>query len=362
MTVQGKVHAGATKLVGAGLILSDATNTYKQTSDNSWDSSSSTASRRASTRSTAQYFDRVTAAQSVRAVVGTNPKALDFDLAAPDDTSTSDIVGYVGNAVASGGALCPKGNTPAQCALGYTLIKSETATDDHPDPVTINLVEANPPRSRWARRRTTWKVTDPTGKNVIGLDAGLYQLTVSLLGYLPATVTVRVPFNSTAVVPMISLFPANIIGGTIDTIKGAQHQRRRRRCAPGEHQLRRRRASDDHLQPRPDLHRDPQRHHQQLHLAVSGKTGRPNRVPTTSTTTAPTASPGCATAATSCTSSSATRPLSPRLRTMRRQSPTGRPLRTHRTSPARACSYSPSTSSTPTPVTSSHRRWLRRCT
>ncbi len=218
-TVDGIVRKqGSNKpLSGAGLVLSNNDHTYKQMSISGGAFHFAGVAAGVYTL-TAQFFGMDIASQSVTAIVGKHTHLAVFHLKPTVTTNTSTIVGFVGNAVASGGSLgCQQVDPPTDqtpllgCTVGFRLINSAGKT------MSITVTHGKP-------EPTPHKNVAPTGptpylaESASGLKPGLYQLTISSPGYLPATVTVRVPLDSVATAPQVNLFPANIISGQLDTI------------------------------------------------------------------------------------------------------------------------------------------------
>ena len=218
-TVDGVVRVQGTNraLVGAGLVLTNNDHTYKQMSITGGAFHFAGVAAGVYTL-TAQFFGMDISSQSVTAVVGKHTHLAVFHLNPTVITNTSTIVGFVGNAVASGGSLgCQQADPPTDltpqlgCIVGFRLTDSADRT------VSITVTHGKP-------EPAPHKNVAPTGptpylaESASGLKPGLYKLTISSPGYLPATVSVRVPLDQVATAPQVNLFPANIISGQLDTI------------------------------------------------------------------------------------------------------------------------------------------------
>ncbi|MEO9139101.1 MAG: carboxypeptidase regulatory-like domain-containing protein, partial [Jatrophihabitans sp.] len=206
---------------GAGLILTNATNTYKITSGSDGAFRFNGVAPGNYVLS-AQYAGLITSYRSVQAVVGKITPAVAFVLAPQSVTNTSTITGYLGSATTSGGTLaCPTTTVPAppagaggaptvDCSIFFTLTDSDNA------PVPTRL----PGGTDYLATSTTSPATSgPTPYTLSaqdGLAPGLYHLTIGSTGYLPATIAVRVALNAVTVAPQVNLYPANIISGTIN--------------------------------------------------------------------------------------------------------------------------------------------------
>ena len=97
------------------------------------------------------------------------------------------------------------------CTVGFRLI------DSAGKPVSITVTHGKPeltPHKNVAPTGPTPYLAEPTS----GLKPGCTSSRSARTGYLPATVTVRVPLNQIAAAPQVNLFPANIISGQLDTI------------------------------------------------------------------------------------------------------------------------------------------------
>jgi hypothetical protein len=219
--VIGTVKSQATgdTVVGAGITLTSANNVYKITSG-SQGMFTINGVAPATYVLTAQYFGLATGIVSVTAVAGqtTTVDVTDLDLPVESVTNTSTITGFAGNAASPGQTLtCPVGTNPGTtCVTTFSLTNSAGTEVD---------VQTDATATFGATTTTAPATTGPTGftiygelNGVIGLPPGLYHLTVTSTGFLPETVTVRVPKNAVASAPPIGLFPVNNVVGTIDML------------------------------------------------------------------------------------------------------------------------------------------------
>ena len=225
VTVPGFVFLGkgaAQPRSGAGLVLSNTTNTYKQTSVKGGRFAFADVAPGTYTLS-AQYFGFDTSYQTVVAVVGKAPKTSTFHLGTHSTPNSSTIAGYVGNAVASGASLgcirqVPLDPTSAP-VVGCDVYFALTDSDGVPIPATLgkddNTVQPHEIASLDGPNSYILALNPKQGD---GLKPGRYKLTISSPGYLPASIAVQVPLNGVASAPQIGLFPANTIAGKIDTI------------------------------------------------------------------------------------------------------------------------------------------------
>ena len=210
--VTGTVKAGGKPVNGAGLILTNADNTYKITSSADGSFRFNGVAPGVYVLS-AQYSGLTTSYRSVTAVVGKTSTSVTFALEPETTVNTSTITGYVGSATTSGGTLgCHPGSTGGTCEIFFTL------TDSDGDSVPVHLADGQPYQATSTITPADSGPTPYTLSAEHGLAPGLYHLTIGSTGYLPATITVRVPLNGVATAPQVSLYPANIISGTINAL------------------------------------------------------------------------------------------------------------------------------------------------
>lgn len=206
-------------IIGAGLTLANSDNTYKITSSGDGSYRFNGVAPGTYVLS-AQYAGLATAYQTVTAVVGNSNQPVSFTLKAEMTVNTSTITGYVGSATTSGGTLgCPTplaGVPPLTCTIFFTL------TDSERQPVLTQLPGGTTYQATSTITPATNGPTPYTLSTQNGLAPGLYHLTIGSTGYLPATITVRVPLNSVATAPQVSLYPANVISGTITALTDAR--------------------------------------------------------------------------------------------------------------------------------------------
>lgn len=201
-------------VVGAGIMLTSSTNSYKITSGADGRFVVNGVAPGTYVLS-AQFSGLTTAFVTVVAVAGQSvlvPTA-SLDLGVGGSANTSSITGYVTSAANPNGTLtCPTGTTRGvDCKVTLTLTDSSgesvpTTTDNDPPTASPTLAPAE---------------SGPTGYTlsaVPGLPAGLYRLTITATGYLPAIVSVRVPEQAIAVAPQVNLFATNTIQGSITAL------------------------------------------------------------------------------------------------------------------------------------------------
>jgi hypothetical protein len=212
-------------LSGAGLTLSNSTNAYKQTSLRGGRFSFADVAPGTYTLS-AEYFGYTTSFQTVVAQAGIPGKQAMFHLAREVTTNASVISGYVGNAASSSGSLgCevspvttkefPDGIPTFGCFVYFAL----TDGDGNPVPTTLGSADnANRPKGSVSPDGPTSYILSRNPADGDGLAPGQYRLTISAAGYLPATISIDVPFNGAATAPQVDLFPANSIAGRVNAI------------------------------------------------------------------------------------------------------------------------------------------------
>ncbi|MDP9168583.1 MAG: carboxypeptidase-like regulatory domain-containing protein, partial [Actinomycetota bacterium] len=201
---------------GAGLTMTSAANTYKITSgaDGSFRINGVTPGTYGLS---AQYSGLTTSFATVQVLAGQVDVVPSTALALTVDQSpsTSSITGFVASAVSPSGTLtCPTGTAPgADCHLTFSL------SDSAGNSVFISTASKTGPFSLTPTVNPS--TVGPTGYSLWanpGLTPGLYRLTIGSTGFLPATVSVRVPLNTAVAAPQVNLFPANTISGTIDAL------------------------------------------------------------------------------------------------------------------------------------------------
>lgn len=197
---------------GAGLTLSNSANTYKLTSLDHGSFNFDHVLAGTYTLS-AQYFGMKTAYRTVVAKVGKPLDNVSIKLHHAVDSSTATIVGFVSNAVGSGGTLC----TTTNCNITFALQHYVT---DSADPVKGSWQTVAAKLNGKSSLTTAASKKGPTPYILSapnGLEPGLYQLTVSSVGFLPGTISVRVPLDQLAAAPEIGLYPANTLNGQVKT-------------------------------------------------------------------------------------------------------------------------------------------------
>ena len=196
-TVTGRVQGltgtpNLRALPGAGLTLSNTTDTYKQTSLRGGRFSFGELPPGTYTLS-AEYFGFTTSYQTVVAQAGLPGKPAIFHLGRESATNTSVISGYVGNAASSSGSLgCevsaikttefPDGIPTLGCFVYFALIDG----DGNPVPTTLGTADnANRPKGSVSPDGPTSYILSRNPADGDGLAPGQYRLTISAAGYLP---------------------------------------------------------------------------------------------------------------------------------------------------------------------------------
>ncbi len=222
VTVPGVVRGRDGKpLSGAGLVLTNGTNTYKQTSVKHGVFGFSDVVPGTYTL-TAEYFGYETTSLTVAGVAGKTPTMVHIKLPVQHTAYNSVIAGFVSNAASSSGSLgC---NQPPLAALGchvnFSLFDTNTGsvlktTLKQGGNDTLNpgsAVSKNGP-TLFLLSRTPTKADGSDG-----LPPGHYHLTISSTGYLPAVIDIDVKLNTTTTAPQIDMVKANSVAGRISSI------------------------------------------------------------------------------------------------------------------------------------------------
>jgi large repetitive protein len=210
------VVAGSVALPGApgphgpiGVLLTNATATYKNTTDNNGAFSFTGVAPGVYTLS-AEYFGMVTTYRTVKVVLGKPIPSIDLSLLPATTNQTSTITGFVGSAIASSGTLGCTEHPPESCLVSFTLVDSDGK------PVATRLKDSADFAATSEQAPASEGPTPYTLSAENGLAAGLYKLTIGATEFLPATIQIRVPHNNVATAPQLSLYPGNTIAGTID--------------------------------------------------------------------------------------------------------------------------------------------------
>ena len=230
VTVPGVVRGrDGKRLSGAGLVLTNGTNTYKQTSVKQGVFGFSGVVPGTYTL-TAEYFGYQPTSLTVAGVAGKTPTFVHIRLPVQHTSYNSVIAGFVSNAASSSGSLgCDRANPipPATvgipllgCQVNFSLFDTNTGSvlnttlknggDDNANPG--SAVSKNGP-TLFLLSRTP---TKPDGSD--GLPPGHYHLTISSAGYLPAVIDIDVKLNTTTTAPQIDMVKANSIAGRISSI------------------------------------------------------------------------------------------------------------------------------------------------
>jgi hypothetical protein len=205
-------------LNGAGLVLTSAANTYKTitTSDGKFGFNGVAPGTYVLS---AEYSGLTTGFVTVDATAGHPSPPVTFSLKLAPTINTATITGYVGSAISSGGTLGCADNTTAPPPPGGVVCQvTFTLTDSDRHTVPTRLKDGDPFA---VTSRATPAVTGPTPYTLSaedGVPPGLYHLTVGATGYLPGSISIRVPANRVATAPQLNLYPANTIAGTIGAL------------------------------------------------------------------------------------------------------------------------------------------------
>ncbi len=217
VTVTGSVKGSNGPLNSAGLIMFNASNTYKQTTLRNGRFRFENVAPGTYTL-TAEYSGYSSESQTVKAEIGASTKRAAFTLSTYHVTHTSTIVGYVANSISSSGSfgcLYDAAHNPITgCTVWWQLFDSS----GNPVSTTLNPTVDNalkPSRDVTNLNGPVPYELSMNPKQGDGLQPGQYTLVVSSLGFTPAKVRVQVPLNGPAALPEISMLPGNKIGGQI---------------------------------------------------------------------------------------------------------------------------------------------------
>ena len=218
--VKIKTSAGFANRSGAGLTLANANNTYKITSSDTGGFSFGNVVPGTYTL-TAEYFGQQPAYQTVVAAVGKPVTNITLKLKPQKVVDTSTVVGFVGNAVSSGGTLCPTG---VSCTIHFQL--QQYVEDANHQGVWHSIKTHLKDGAAFQKRPSTHAAASGPTPYILsaahGLAPGVYQLTVSSLGFLTGIITVQVPLDRLAAAPQVNLYPANkLVGVVASSIRGA---------------------------------------------------------------------------------------------------------------------------------------------
>jgi hypothetical protein len=223
VTVSGAVTGLQAKgLPGAGLTLTDQTNTYKQTTLRHG-TFAFTGVAPGTYTLTAQYSGYTSQTQTVKATLDKPVKHATFALELFRVTHDATIVGYAANAISSSSSFGCKQDSlaePIGCTVYFQLY------DSNGNRTAVTLDPAKPNLDRPFRDVTKLNgpvpyelsvntKTKPGEQPLDGLTPGQYKLVISSPGFIPATVRVQVPLNGVAALPEVSLFPANEVAGQL---------------------------------------------------------------------------------------------------------------------------------------------------
>ncbi len=222
VTVPGVVRGRDGKLLsGAGLVLTNGTNTYKQTSVKRGIFGFSNVVPGTYTL-TAEYFGYQPTSLTVAGVAGKTPKFVHIRLPVQHTSYNSVIAGFVSNAASSSGSLgCVLPPvSPLGCRVNFSLFDTNTGAVLDTTLKTGGADTSNPGTAVSKNGPTLFLLsrTPTNAEGSDGLPPGHYHLTISSPGYLPAIIDIDVKLNTTTTAPQIDMVKANSIAGRISAI------------------------------------------------------------------------------------------------------------------------------------------------